>query len=139
MNVLALDFGLKRIGTAVGSAEIGIAFGRNILKNNSGLLEELSRMIEDEKINRLVIGNPHRSNVAQVSIIDDIEKFIDLFEEKFPNIPHEFLDERFTSIIATKKLHAVEMKEKDQKHVKDSVVAQIILQEWLEQRALKNE
>jgi putative holliday junction resolvase len=134
MNILSLDFGLKRVGTAVGSTEVGIAFARDVLANGKDFLDRLEKIIRGEKIERVVVGNPHRSNEAQVSIIDHIERFLDIFEEKFPDVPYEFLDERFTSVIATQKLHEIEMKGKEQKQTKDSIAAQIILQEWLDQR-----
>jgi putative holliday junction resolvase len=132
MNILSLDFGLERIGYAVGSTETGIAFPRKNFKNNHTLFPELKQTLEDEKIVKVIIGNPKKSNPYQKSILSYIELFIDEFEEQFSNIPISFFDERYSSKTAQQKLHQAGWNAKEQKEKVDAVSAQIILQDYLD-------
>lgn len=132
MNILSLDFGLSRIGYAVGSIETGIAFARRNLKNNPDILNALEEIIATENITRVIIGNPKRSNPNQISIIEHIETFIDSLNERFPRLPCSMVDERFSTKVAHAKLREAGVKMKNQTELVDAVSAQIILQDYLD-------
>lgn len=136
MNVLCLDFGLKRIGVAVGSTESGIAFPRDVLFNDEKLLPKLERLLQEKKIEKVIIGKPLKRD----GTVGDIDESLQVFLEslKLFQVPLELVDERYTSKIAQAKLHRVGMKVKDQKSISDSTAAQVMLQEWLEMNASLN-
>ena len=131
MNLLCLDFGLKRIGVAVGSTESGIAFARDILSNDGQLFEKLRDCLEAENIEKILVGMPYKRDGSEGDIQDSLQHFIDELKQRF-GLPVELIDERYTSKIAAGKLHEVGMKASDQKGILDSVAAQVMLQEWLE-------
>lgn len=129
--ILCLDFGLKRIGVAIGSTEATIAFPRDTLINDNFVLENLKLIIETENIEKILVGMPYKRDMSVGDIDPELQCFVELLKERF-NLPVEMVDERYTSKIAESKLHDVGMKAKDQKSILDSTAAQVMLQEWLD-------
>ena len=131
MQILCIDFGLKRIGLAVGSTESGIAFARDILENDAQLFGHLQELIDRERIQKILVGMPYKKDGSAGDIQDELQHFIEQLKQRF-TFPVELIDERYTSKIAAGKLHEIGMKASDQKEILDSVAAQVMLQEWLE-------
>ena len=131
MNVLAIDYGLKRIGIAIGTTESGIAFPRDIIFNDDHLMSRISEIIDDEAIAKVLVGLPKKQDMSKGEIDQKIREFVYNLEKIF-DIQVILIDERYTSKIAKKKLRDVGMKEKEQKKQLDSIAAQVILQEWLD-------
>ncbi|GAE18935.1 Holliday junction resolvase-like protein [Bacteroides pyogenes DSM 20611 = JCM 6294] len=65
-----------------------------------------------------------------------IEPFVRSFKKRFPQIPVEFADERFTSVLAHRTMLEAGLKKKDRqnKALVDEISATIILQTYLESR-----
>lgn len=57
MKHFAIDYGSKRIGTAVSNAEGTIAFPRTTVANDAEALATVCRMIAEEKATILVVGD----------------------------------------------------------------------------------
>jgi len=69
-----------------------------------------------------------------------IEPFVKGFKKKFPNMPIEFHDERFTSVLANRAILESGVKKKERRENKklvDKVSAVIILQSYLESQRMK--
>lgn len=130
MKMLALDFGGQRIGVAVGDAEIGVANARPFLLNDVDALDNLVELIEREGIEKILIGLPRgfREETEQTGIV---RKFAANLDAKIA-IPLEFVDERFTSKIATSNLQTANLNSREQKNLVDSESARIILQEFFD-------
>lgn len=133
MNVLCIDFGLRRVGLAVGSPESGVAFTRDVLLNEDGLFVKLKSFIDAEGIEKILVGMPYKRDGSDGDIQAFLQDFVEELKRRF-SLPVELIDERYTSKIAAEKLHMVGMKARDQKGILDSVAAQVMLQEWLEGR-----
>lgn len=133
-RILALDFGLQRIGVAVGDTDSGIAFPREVLENTSDSLQRLLDMIEKERIDQIVIGNPLKRDGSQGDIQESLTAFCQQLAQQSA-LPLEFVDERYTSRLATQRLHAFDLSEKQQRGLKDSQAAHIMLQEWLDKHS----
>lgn len=60
MRYLGLDYGSKRIGVAISDTEGRIAFPKTTIFNRSqrGTLKQLTALIEQEKISKIVVGLP---------------------------------------------------------------------------------
>ncbi|MBS3779843.1 MAG: Holliday junction resolvase RuvX, partial [Desulfovermiculus sp.] len=60
MRVLALDFGLKRIGLALSDPEgrMALPYTTLIRKENSRLLAQIQDIVDQEKVECLVVGLP---------------------------------------------------------------------------------
>ena len=131
MNVLAIDFGLKRIGIAVGSTESGIAFSREVLRNDENLFDRIAGITDLEDVKRIIVGMPFKRDGSVGDIDQELQEFILALEHK-TSIPVELADERYTSKIAQSKLRELGVKEKAMKTKIDAMSAQVILQDWLD-------
>jgi putative Holliday junction resolvase len=122
-TVLAFDFGLKRIGVAVGEPELGTA---HPLPAVSGF-PEIQKLVVEWKPARLVVGLPVRE-AGEHPLAKRVEKFARQLEGRF-HLPVARVDERFTSVEAESRLRGV------RKKAIDSVAAQLILEQYFDQAA----
>lgn len=130
MKILALDFGNKRIGLAIGDSDIGVAAARYFLPNDGDTLETLVKLIKSERVKKILIGLPRglQQETEQTKLT---REFANELDAKI-SIPIEFIDERFTSRIAESNLQTAEIDSRKQKNLVDSEAARIILQEYLD-------
>jgi len=131
MKVLSIDFGLKRIGTAIGSTESGIAFAREVFVNDEKIFDRLREFIEREEVEMILVGNPIQADGAVGDIHDQLEEFLDELDH-ITDVSVELYDERYTTKIAREKLREVGLNAKEQKGQIDAFAAQVMLQEWLD-------
>jgi putative Holliday junction resolvase len=122
-TVLAFDFGLKRIGVAVGEPELGTA---HPLPAVSGF-PEIQKLVVEWKPIRLVVGLPVRE-AGEHPLARRVERFARQLEGRF-RLPVARVDERFTSVEAESKLRGVKKKGVD------SVAAQLILEQYFDEAA----
>lgn len=131
MKVLAIDFGLKRIGVAVGSPDTGLAFTREVLLNDERLFKHLERLIQEDHIELVLIGMPYKRDTEPGDITQELERFAQELQKRF-SLPMEYFDERYTTKMAQEKLNDLQLKKSQRQEPIDSLAAQILLQEWLE-------
>jgi len=131
MNVLALDFGLKRIGLSVGSTESGIAFVRDVLMNDADCFQSLDALVDQEHIAHILVGMPYKRDGASGDIHGELTSFLEELKSRY-SLPIVLFDERYTSKMAREKLKDLELTKSERKEPIDSFAAQILLQEWLE-------
>lgn len=133
MKILGLDYGERRIGYAVADTTVGIAFGRDVIENNSfdNVLVKLSKIIAEEDIDLIVIGLPVflSGTVSEQTV--SVKNFTTKLQKKL-NIDINYVDERLSTIEAQKRLNLQNFKAKDQKGKKDVIAAEIILQQFLD-------
>jgi putative holliday junction resolvase len=122
LKILALDFGEKKIGTAIADSEIKVALTREILLNNSQLFTKLKKICQTEKIAKIILGLP-RGFTKETKQTHIIREFAKELQAKL-NLPVKFFDEIFSTKIATKNLQRT-------KNL-DSEAARIFLQDALE-------
>lgn len=132
MKILAIDWGEKRLGLAVSQDE-SWAFPWKVLEvqNFTVAIEELSKIVEAENIERVVIGLPiglDGKDTKQTSRVREVAA--DLVHVL--NVPVETIDERLTSA-AAEKLNLESGKSAKQKI--DAQAAVQILQTYLARRA----
>lgn len=99
MNILAIDFGTKRIGLAwmQSGVDVVLPFGVIADTSNKTRAKQLVDLIKEEKIDLLVVGLPvgvdgpkENFNTARVrAFVEEIRREV--------TIPIEFVDEAFTS------------------------------------------
>lgn len=134
-RILAIDYGMKRTGIAVTDTLQLIA---NAL--TTVLTKDLQAFLDDylnrEQVACVVVGLPKQMNGQPSQTMPHIEKFVAAFRVRHPQVPIEFFDERFTSVLAQKAIIAGGVKKKDRqnKALYDQVSATIILQGWMESR-----
>jgi putative holliday junction resolvase len=139
-RILALDYGLKRVGVAVTDPMQIIANSLTTVETKK-ILDFLSDYFSKEKVDRLVVGLPKQMNNTPSEAMEYIETFVRTFKIRFPHIPVEYVDERFTSKLAVRAMVEGGVKKKDRrdKALIDSVSATIILQSFLESQQYKSQ
>src|SRR4051812_46329327 len=81
MRYLGIDYGSNRIGIAVSDAGGTIAFPRTAIKNNSNSISHIEKIITDEKVEKIVIGDTRTISGAENAITAGAEKFIAALEK----------------------------------------------------------
>lgn len=135
MRILALDYGLKRTGIAVTDELQLIASGLTTVES-SGLLDFLAAYFAKEKVERVVLGEPKQlDNTASESAVF-VERFLEKFRSRFPEMPVVRMDERFTSKMAFQTMidSGLKKKQRQNKALIDEIAAVILLQDYLARR-----
>jgi len=83
MKILGIDYGSKRIGIASADTESGIAFPRTVLLNDKKLFDNLEKIIKEEEIVKIVLGDSKDYKMKDNPIMEEILKFKKDSEEKF--------------------------------------------------------
>jgi putative Holliday junction resolvase len=132
-RILAIDYGLKRVGIAVTDPMQIIATSLTTVETLK-IFDFLSNYFSKEQVERLVVGLPKQMNNQPSESMPKIEEFVNKFKITFPNIPVVYVDERFTSKLAIQAMvqGGVKKKDRQNKALIDSVSATIILQSYLE-------
>ncbi len=139
MKYLGIDFGTKRIGLAVSDEDGILAFPKKVILNNALKFENIQDIIQKEKIEALVVGEPlnHLGKLNKVS--GPIFSFIKDLKKKF-NLPLYQQKEFFTSVEAGKNLRKTKKTETHTREKKkiipkaDDSAAALILQRYLDKR-----
>jgi|TARA_B100000768_G_scaffold181034_1_gene202626 putative Holliday junction resolvase len=134
-KIIAIDYGLKRIGIAISDESQILAFGLNTISNLE-IISFLREIIEKENVNILVIGKPLQKNNSPSEIESSIILFIKKLNINFPQIIIKRYDERFTSLIAKKTIieGGIKKMKRRNKDLVDKISATIILQSYLENK-----
>lgn len=132
-TVLAFDFGEKRIGTAIGDMTIGIAHPLQTVsaESNDERFSAIARLVAEWQPVRLVVGLPAHTDGTEHELSRLCRKFAQRLHGRF-NLPVTLVDERFSSVEASRTLHAMGRFGQRHKQVLDQVAAQTILQSFLD-------
>ena len=135
---MALDYGRRRTGIAVTDPLQIIANGLATVPT-AQLTEFLRSYMSKEEVERVIIGEPKQMNNEKSESMKYIEPFVRSFKKEFPCTPIEYVDERFTSVLAHKAIisSGIGKKARQDKALVDEVSATIILQSYLESKRLK--
>lgn len=132
-RILSIDYGKKRTGLAVTDPLQIIANGL-VTVATSALFDFLKDYIAKEQVERIVIGEPKQANGAPSENMARVQQFVNRWRKAFPEIPIEYYDERFTSVLAHRAMldSGLRKKKRQDKALVDEVSATIILQSYLE-------
>ena len=123
-TILAFDFGLKRIGVAVGEPELGTAHPLPAVSR----FEQIEGLVTEWKPSCLVVGLPTSVKGEPHAMTRQAEDFARRLERRF-KLPVARVDERYTSVEAERKLKGLKRK------AIDSVAAQLILEQYFDEAA----
>ncbi|TLP80377.1 Holliday junction resolvase RuvX [Maribacter sp. ACAM166] len=131
-RILAIDYGVKRIGLAVTDEMRMIAFGLTTVPTPE-IIAYLADYFQNEKVELIVVGEPKQMDNSASESEVHIKPFLEKLAEKFPAIPIKRHDERFTSKMAFQTMLDGGMKKKQRKNkaLIDEISATIILQDFL--------
>ena len=122
-RILSIDYGKKRTGIAV-TDPLQIIAGGLATVATCELMSFLQNYVARESVERIVVGEPKQLNG---------EPSENLPRKTLPDIPVEFYDERFTSVLAHKTIidSGISKKARQNKALVDEISATIILQDYL--------
>ncbi len=132
-RILSIDYGKKRTGLAV-TDPLQIIAGGLATVNTNDLVDFLQNYIKREKIERIVIGEPKQANGTPSENMKRIIPFVNHWRKLHPEIPIEFYDERFTSVLAHRAMldGGLNKKKRQSKALVDEISATIILQGYMD-------
>ena len=137
-RILAIDYGKKRTGIAVTYPLLIIANGLATV-STSELFEFLSQYITKESVGQIVIGKPIQPNGQPSENLARVEQFVNRWRKIHPELPIDYYDERFTSVIAHQAMITGGVKKKTRREDKglvDEISATIILQDYMKSKGL---
>jgi len=136
-RILSIDYGKKRTGLAVTDPLQLIAGGLATVAT-SELFDYLLRYVAGEEVERIVIGEPRQPNGEPSENLVRVQQFVNRWRKQMPQIPIEYYDERFTSVLAHQAMLAGGLKKKarQDKALVDEISATIILEDYMRSRKL---
>ena len=137
-RLLGVDFGDVRTGLAVSDAARFLASGLETIKPGSmtKTAEAVAEAARSHGAVGVVVGLPVNMNGSQGERADHVRMFAAMLEERIPELPILLLDERMTTMAASRFLNETNTRGQKRKQVIDTLSAQIILQNALDR--LKN-
>ena len=126
MQIVAFDYGEKKIGVAVGQNETNTSSPLQIIFNNNDQVNwnEISVLLDEWKPELIIIGKPLNMDGTDSEIMKEVERFYqklkNIYDAKF-----EYVDERLTTFEARQIF--------DEKKVEvDANAAKILIDNWFE-------
>ena len=131
-RILSIDYGKKRTGLAV-TDPLQIIAGGLATVSTSALFEYLQTYVRQEEVERIVIGEPRQSNGQPSENFQRVQQFVNRWRNAMPQIPIEFYDERFTSVLAHQAMidGGLKKKVRQDKALVDEISATIILEDYM--------
>ncbi len=132
-RVMALDFGIKRVGIALSDRLRITAQPYTTLERQSdeALLDQLQQIIDKEEVTQVVVGLPRRLDGSLGDMAREVKSFITQLKQKL-SIPVKSWDERFSTHAAERTLLEADVSRAKRKKVIDKTSAVWILQGFLE-------
>jgi putative Holliday junction resolvase len=123
-TILAFDFGLKRIGVAVGEPELRTAHPLSAVTR----FADIESLVAQWKPAQLVVGRPLSTQGEAHGMTRQAEDFARRLERRF-KLPVARVDERYSSVEAEARLRGIKRKNVD------SVAAQLLLEQFFDEAA----
>lgn len=132
-TVLGFDFGLKRIGVAVGDLSLGMAHPLETIsaEESDRRFEAIAALVREWQPVRLVVGLPSYLDGTEHDMSARCRRFARQLEGRF-NLPATLVDERLSSVEASRGLNEAGITGRRQKPYLDQVAAQTILQTFFD-------
>ena len=133
-RVLGVDFGEARTGLAVSdtarllASGIGNIQGGGLEKSADAIVSAAS----EQNAVAIVLGLPVNMNGTEGPRAERVRRLAELITERAPELPVALMDERMTTMAASRFLNQTNTRGKKRKGVIDTLSAQIILQNALD-------
>ncbi len=134
-RILSIDYGKKRTGLAV-TDPLQIIAGGLATVATSELFDYLKDYVTREEVERMVIGEPKQPNGQPSENLQRVQQFVNRWRKAMPQIPIEYYDERFTSVLAHQAMldGGLKKKARQDKALVDEISATIILEDFMRSR-----
>jgi len=131
-RIMAIDYGLKRTGIAVTDPLQIIASALTTI-DSAKIFTFLEDYLVKENVELILIGDPRNLDDSPTNLSVHVQRILGIMKKKFPDIPVKTVDERYSSVMASRAMVLMGMKKsrRREKGVVDQVAATMILQEYL--------
>lgn len=135
-RLLSIDYGRKRCGIAVTDTLQIVANGLTTVATHT-LVDFIKQYVAREQVDKIIVGKPTTMQGEESESMRYITPGINRLKKELPNIPVEFWDERFTSVLAHRSMIDSGMKKmaRRDKAVVDEISATIILNDYLQSKS----
>lgn len=133
-RILGVDFGDTRTGLAVSDPGRFLASGIGTV-SPGGIEKTAGKVAEvalEQRVTSVVVGLPRNMDGSTGFRADRCLEFAALLREKLPEIPVVMIDERLTTVSASRYLNETNTRGARRKGVIDTLAAEIILQNALD-------
>jgi putative holliday junction resolvase len=131
-RIMAIDYGLKRTGIAVTDPLQIIASALTTI-DSARIFTFLEEFMQKNSVELILIGDPRNLDDTPTNLSGDVARIVGILQKKFPSIPVKTIDERYSSVMASRAMVEMGMKKKRRrdKGTVDQVAATMMLQEYL--------
>jgi putative Holliday junction resolvase len=131
-SLLGFDFGLRRIGVAVGQTLTGTASPLTTLISRDGQPDwtAIGRLVAEWQPEALVVGLPYQMDDQEAVVAGRAKRFARQLEGRY-RLPVHLADERLTTREALRQLGKRGVEDR---RLVDALAAQLILETWLSDR-----
>ncbi len=131
-RILSIDYGKKRCGLAV-TDPLQLIAGGLATVSSSELYDWLIAYKNREPLERIIIGEPFQPNGQPSENLQRVQQFVARWRKSVPEIPIDYYDERFTSVLAHQAMldGGLKKKVRQNKALVDEISATIILEDYL--------
>lgn len=141
MRIMGLDFGSKTVGVAISDPLLITAQGVEIIrrKDENKLRQTLARieaLIVENEVEEIVLGLPKNMNDTQGARVELTMEFKESLERR-TGLPVHMWDERLTTVAADKAMMEAGIRRENRKDYVDMIAATLILQGYLDRRAME--
>ena len=134
MRKLGIDYGDTRVGIAITDA-LGItAQGLETVNCNGNdkiLLKRLDEIMENYKVDTIVVGMPLNMKGKQSARAEVTNRFIHKLKCKYNKIKIETIDERLTTVQAHKTMNDLNINKTKKRGIVDTIAAVYILETYM--------
>ena len=104
--------------------------------STSELFDWLQDYLRREQVERIVIGEPRQPNGQPSENLPRVQQFVNRWRKAHPEVPIDYYDERFTSVLAHQAMldGGLRKKARQDKALVDEISATIILEDYLRSR-----
>ena len=136
-RILSIDYGKKRTGLAV-TDPLQIIAGGLATVATSELFDFLKAYIAREQVEMIVIGEPRQPNGEPSENLARVQQFVNRWRKAVTQVPIQFYDERFTSVLAHQAMldGGLKKKARQNKGLVDEISATIILEDYMRSKKL---
>lgn len=134
MRILGIDYGEARTGLAVCDENemIATVIGTVTERDKKKLADKIAILCKEERVEKLVLGLPKNMDGSEGFRAEYTRKFATLLQDRLPELPLDFYDERMTTMAASRFMIEANTKGKKKKASIDALSAQIILQDYID-------
>lgn len=131
-NILAIDYGLSRIGLAKKFDNIDTIIPLQQINNDPKSVQNITKLIQDENIGLIFIGDPLNLDGTKSQMCEKVERFTNALKSQNQEAKILMVDERFTTSEINKRQSNIGLTPKQSRNSTDSLSATIILEKGIQ-------